>query len=240
LTPLDHGDPAVEAVLAGLGGEEPDCLRVCRYWAEHAADARVLILASRHPGDTLGLTAADVRRVRSLIEQDNIRIRNLERGGPRSGRIGANEHQLGLIELLALEPPVGRRLQSEVAHNLSRRQPLPAANRVVLEAATVGRLQPIARRWSGSEHQTEVVLGDTPGVRAGRDSVTVTVRPTWLAAIWGRYLGVVDGFLVLDVHRIVDDRADVTGVGAPGGDPARLTLRGPAPWHVERRQDLER
>jgi hypothetical protein len=249
LTPLDHPDPAVEAVLAEMGGEEPACLALARHWAEHRADERVLLLASRHPGDTLGLTEADVVRVRSLLGQDNTRLRHLQRrgawaeggtggtGGTGQGRIEANRHQLGLIELLALDPSIVRRLQSEVAHNLSAAQPLPDANRMVLEAATVGRLESIARRWSGSDRPPTVTLGDEPGADMDARGLTVTVRPTWLAEIWGRYLGVVDHFLILDVHRIVEDRAEVTGVAVAGGEPARLTLRGPAPWHVEHRQN---
>jgi hypothetical protein len=248
LTPLDHADPAVEAVLADLGGEEPACMALCRYWAAHAADPRVLTLAGRHPGDTIALSGADVDRVRSLVAQDNLRLRRLMRGGAarRGGaptdrtHLQANEEHLGLIELLAVDPALGRRLQSEVAHNLSTPRPLPASNLVVLEAATVGRLTPIARRWSGADRHPTVRLGDRPGVEADRNGVTVTVRPTWLTEIWGRYLGVVDHFLVIDVQRVVDDRAEVTGVGAPAGEPARLTLRGPAPWHVERRRGADR
>jgi hypothetical protein len=229
LLALDHADPAVDVLLAELGGEEPACLALCRYWTAHAADAQVLMLAGRHPGDTLGLTAADVVRVRSLIRQDD----SLTGGRHRE----ANEHRLGLIELLAVDPAIGRRLQSEVAHNLAAAQPLPDAHRLVLEAATVGRLTPIARRWSGDDRPLTVDLGDHPGVRVSRAGMTVTVRPDWLAAIWGRYLGVVDHFLVVDVHRIVEGRTEVTAVASPGGAPARLLLRGPAPWHVERRTD---
>jgi hypothetical protein len=247
LTPLDHLDPAVEAVLAEMGGEEPACLALARYWADHRSDERVLILASRHPGDTLGLTGPDVARVRSLLEQDNTRLRNLLRraafadgasgGAGGHGRIEANRRHLGLIELLALDPSIVRRLQSEVAYNLSAPRPLPDANRIILEAATVGRLASIARRWSGSDRPPTVTLGDEPGADIDAGGLTVRVRPTWLAEIWGRYLGVVDHFLILDVHRIVEDRAEVTGVAAPGGEAARLTLRGPAPWHVHHRQD---
>jgi hypothetical protein len=243
LTPLDHPDPAVEAVLAEMGGEEPACLTLKRHWADHRDDERVLVLASRHPGDTLGITDADVERVRALLQQDSARLRNLQRraGFPASSadgaRLEANRHHLGLIELLALDPSIVRRLQSEVAFNLSAPRPLPDGNRIVLEAATVGRLQSIARRWSGSERPPNVTLGDEPGAYTDAGGLTVTVRPSWLAEIWGRYLGVVDHFLILDVHRIVEDRAEVTGLGAPGGAPARLTLRGPAPWQVHHRQD---
>jgi hypothetical protein len=238
LTPLDHPDPVAEAVLADLGGDEPPCLALLRHWAAHRSDARVLTLAGRHPGDTLGVGPADVVRVRALLDQDNARLSTLARvDGARASeaRRRADEHHLGLIELLALDPSIGRRLQSEVAHNLVRAG--SDADLVVIEAATVGRLTPMARRWGGGDRLPTVVLGHQPSAGLEDGVVTITVRPTWLSEIWGRYLGVVDHFLVLDVVRIVEDRAEVTAVAAPGGDPVRLTLRGPAPWHVERRHD---
>jgi hypothetical protein len=237
LTAVDHADPDAEAVLAALGGDEPACLTLLRHWAAHADDPRVLTLAGRHPGDTLGLGPSDAEQVRAIVHQDAVgAVPILSTGGhgrPGPGR--AALHHLGLIELLALDAAVGRRLQSEVARSLAERA--TDADLVVLEAATVGRLLPIARRWSGAARPVEITLGDAPSVEVEGRAVRVTVGRNWLAGIWGRYLSVVDHFLVLDVHRIVDVRAEVTAVAEPGGERVRLTLRGPAPWHVARRHD---
>jgi hypothetical protein len=224
VTAVDHLDADAEALMAALGAGEPTCVALVRHWAAHAADPRVLVAASRHPGDTLGLTGVGMAPVRA----EGARRRA---GSPRP--TPDLDRHLGLLELLALDPALIRRLQQEVAHHLAGVGGGPAL--AAVEAATVGRLTTVLRRWTGGTGTVRVELGDEPGVRRDAATVTATVRPTWLAEVWGRYLAVVDGFAVVDVHRVVDDRAEVTGVGAPGGGPARLVLRGPAPWHVERR-----
>ena len=54
LTTPDHTeDLAGEQILSALGGQSYPCLDVLDLWAEHAADLRVLILASRGPADPL-------------------------------------------------------------------------------------------------------------------------------------------------------------------------------------------
>jgi hypothetical protein len=83
-----------------------------------------------------------------------------------------------------------------------------------------------------------VTITASPEVTEAGGATVVGVTPTWLAQVWGRYLSLVDGFLVLKVNRIVEDRAEVIGLGRPGGDPALLTLRGPAPWRAISRQPL--
>jgi hypothetical protein len=61
-----HPDPDGEAVLSALGGEEPECLRLRRAWGAHSGDPRLLVLGSRHPGDELHLSLADVQQLRDL------------------------------------------------------------------------------------------------------------------------------------------------------------------------------
>src|SRR5579875_472247 len=250
VTAVDHPDPAGEAVLAALGGEEPVCLTLVKRWEAHAADPGVLILASRHPGDGLVLD----------LSQDNLLA------GPRLDPPAARRP---LLELLALEAGLQRRLQLEVAVNLldalAAEPASPGADsmRAILEAATVGRLVPAVRRWAGAwDVEVRVApagvddagagdagAGDAGVGDAGADGrspqaaavvsrpggVAVTVGWHWLTEVWGRYLTVVGGFLVLGVDRIVEDRAEVRAVAAPGGEVARLLLRGPAPWHVIQR-----
>ncbi len=254
---LDHPDPVAEALLTELLDETPPCLTVIGHWADHAADPRLLAVGSRHPGDTLALGDDDVAALRPILAR-----RPIGRPGsdPTSGPLTAPDSggrrvaplrpppdpgRPGLLELLALPAGLQRRLQAEVVANLTGTgaqgpqgpSPNPGDDALdaVLAAATIGRLEPIARRWAGTA-ALDLAVGP-PGVTAARGRVAVTVDGRWLGAVWGRYLGSVDGFLVLGVHRIVEDRAEVTGVGAPGGDPARLVLTGPAPWRVETRID---
>lgn len=232
VTAVDHPDPAGEAVLAELGGEEPVCLTLVKRWEAHAADPGVLTLASRHPGDGLVLD----------LSQDNLLA------GPRLDPPAARRP---LLELLALEAGLQRRLQLEVAVNLldaltaEPASPDADSRRAILEAATVGRLVPAVRRWAGA-WDVDVRVAPTGVDGDGRPAqeaavvtrpggVAVTVRWHWLTEVWGRYLTVVGGFLVLEVDRIIEDRAEVRAVAAPGGEVARLLLRGPAPWHVIQR-----
>ena len=54
LTTPDHtADLEGEQILSALGGQSYPCLDALDLWAEHAADLRVLILASRGPADPL-------------------------------------------------------------------------------------------------------------------------------------------------------------------------------------------
>ncbi len=51
---LDHtSDLEGEQILSALGGQGFPCLDVLDLWTQHAADLRVLILASRGPADPL-------------------------------------------------------------------------------------------------------------------------------------------------------------------------------------------
>jgi hypothetical protein len=270
LTPA-HPDPDGEAVLAALGGDEPECLRLRRAWESHAGDSRLLVLGSRHPGDELNLRLDDVLELRSVPA--------IPRGGPygRAARarfaIGSTpmrpaspgrpggpprlarwvpltagpasaaavrppwlddaqwEAHVELLSLLALDARLQRRLQAHVAAHLLE---LPDRSaRAALEAATIGRLRPVLERWRPAA-RARAAVGETPGVDP--DGL-VTVRRDWLVAVWCRYLSLVDGFLVLDVHRSVPGRAEVTAAPATTDSRlARLTVAGPAPWRVVERE----
>lgn len=272
-----HPDPDGEAVLAALGGDEPECLRLRRAWEAHAGDPRLLVLGSRHPGDELHLDFDDVRQLRDLpgpyrpsrvgpvpgggygpmagnrlISSGGAVFGGVPlrwRGRPRptarplpSGSAGRPpfqrppwlddkqwESHVELLSLLALDARLQRRLQAHVASDLYGRPDRSA--RAALEAATIGRLRPVLKRWAPDLNRAVTVhVGDEPGVDT---HLSVTVRPDWLIAVWCRYLSLVDGFLVLNVHRIVPGRAEVTAASpVPGASLARLTVSGPAPWRV--------
>jgi hypothetical protein len=157
------------------------------------------------------------------------------------------ERHLGLLELLSLDPSLQRRLQLEVASHLADLAAMDgsggeagawdqaASAYAALEAGTVGRIVPVVRRWSAGL-VVDAAIGTPAGVATGGNgAITITVGSRWLADVWGRYLAAVGGFLVLEVNRIVEDRAEVTGVASPGSHPGRLLVRGPAPWRVIQR-----
>ncbi|MDQ6838432.1 MAG: hypothetical protein M3137_08915 [Actinomycetota bacterium] len=195
-------------VLAIPDDAGDDCLTAVRGWKAMADDARVLVLGRRHPGDTISRAAAD----------------------------GSDDPLARLLGLV--DPALDRRLQLEVAHHMATRYVPGSSEAVVVEAATVGRLTRTLDRWLGPNHRSSVSITSSPEVTEDDGVAHISLTPVWLARVWARYLALVDGFLVLDVNRIVDDRAEVIGVGEPRGDPALLTVTGPAPWRVVSRQPL--
>lgn len=214
--PIKKGDPPRSAAYRSpeeVAGE--GCVIVARGWRAFHRDSRCLVLGRRHPGESFDRQAAE-------------------------------EAEDPLARLLVLlDPALERRLQLEVAAGVADGG--DASEAAVLEAATVGRLGRILDRWLGPDsglqgrpgpgHGATVRIGDRSGVEEVDGQVIVTLAPTWLGQIWGRYLSLVDGFLVLEVNRIVPGRAEVIGVGRPGGDPAVLTLVGPGPWRAVTRSD---
>ncbi len=203
----DHSGDDGGAVLAQLGGDEPECFALVRRWHDHAADQRALLLGSRHPGDALAITAQLLDRLRA----------DLDHHGSRADR-----ERYALLSLLALGPQLERRLQQEVAAHLAASKQVAS-----LEAATAGRLVPVLRRWGGGG-PWETSIGE-PGVDG---PARVAVGPQWLAEVWGSYLAVVAGHLVLDVLDADGDRARVWAVSSPGRQPRALTVVGPAPWRA--------
>jgi hypothetical protein len=57
LRAIDHDDPESERALAALGGQRCPCVEVLDAWSRHDGDPRVLVLASRGPGDLLAARA---------------------------------------------------------------------------------------------------------------------------------------------------------------------------------------
>ncbi len=209
LAPVRKGDPPRTAAEAQADdGAREGCDVVSRAWRASRGDPRVLVLGRRHPGDTISRRAA-------LRSED-----------PLARLLGV------------LDPALERRLQLEVAHTTGARYATGTSEALVLEAATVGRLTKALERWLGHGRPSSVTITTTPGVTESDGVTVVSLAPTWLAEVWARYLSLVDGFLIIEVTRIVEDRAEVIGLGRPGGDPALLTLKGPAPWRAISRQPL--
>lgn len=207
--PVRTGDPPRSAVEAQADdGAGEGCDAVSRAWRACRGDPRVLVLGRRHPGDTISRRAA-------LRSED-----------PLARLLGV------------LDPALERRLQLEVAHTMGARYAPGTSEAIVVEAATVGRSTKTLERWLGPGRRSSVTLSTSSGVTESDGVAMVHLTPTWLAQVWARYLSLVDGFLILEVTRIVEDRAEVIGLGRPVGDPALLTLKGPAPWRAISRQPL--
>lgn len=64
LTAPDHPDAESELVLGTLGGDQPDCIRLLRAWAEHSDDLDVLMLGPRSATDTLTVDSRDAEQLR--------------------------------------------------------------------------------------------------------------------------------------------------------------------------------
>ncbi|MDQ2725217.1 MAG: hypothetical protein M3Y36_06950 [Actinomycetota bacterium] len=207
--PVKKGDPPrAEAETPADDRAGEGCDVVSRAWRTLRGDPRVLVLGRRHPGDTISRRAA----------------------------LGSDDPLARLLGVL--DPALERRLQLEVAHNLGDRWAAGTSEAMILEAATVGRLTKTLGRWLGPDRRPSVTIAASPAVTEDGGEAVISLPPTWLAQVWARYLSLVDGFFVLEVNRIVEDRAEVIGLGRPGGDPALLTLRGPVPWRAISRQPL--
>jgi hypothetical protein len=57
LKAIDHDDLEAESTLAALGGQRCECVEVVAAWGRHEEDPRVLVLASRGPGDAIAARA---------------------------------------------------------------------------------------------------------------------------------------------------------------------------------------
>jgi hypothetical protein len=57
LKAIDHDDLEAESTLAALGGQRCECVEVVEAWGRHEEDPRVLVLASRGPGDAIAARA---------------------------------------------------------------------------------------------------------------------------------------------------------------------------------------
>jgi len=233
LVALDHPDPGREGALASLGVGPPACLSLRQRWTDHRTDPRVLVLGARHPGESVvagGEELALATRAAEALLGDADRAADPGKRARLRAEAAALSDDVVLAELLSLHAPVQRRLQQQVAAGLAARAGAGDGEALaVLEAATVGRLLPVLRRWRPGR-AWEVTLGE-PAIRDG-PVVRVTVEPSWVAEVWGPYLAVADGHLVLAVHRADPTRAEVTAVAGPDCAAERVVLAGPAPWHV--------
>jgi hypothetical protein len=248
---LAHPDPEAERVLAALGGEPANCVRVAEIWDRHAEDPRVLQIGPRGPADTITVgwdqipKPGDEQRTAwaklagsgpappGLRRSHRTAVRPLRTDIERL-RHGLQRSITDLVTLLALGPGLAFRLSGQVAAAHAARP--SAENRPALAAAIQGRLAPLADDWLGIDPDHVVVLPHQPGeppavelTRTGADlRLRVRMPAEWLASVWACGLGLVEQHLVLATVRPGWPDARVLALPWPGKDPVLLDVHGTA------------
>jgi len=234
LLAVDHPDTEPEIVLAALGGDEPECVRMVRAWARQSDDLAALAIGPRSADDDFDVSPAGLQtaRQRRLI---------IARWRPSSAADRVRERLAELYELFSLGQPFTFRLLATVAANwVDRAQ----SARPALTAALNARLAPAVSTWLRMDPDgvdASIYEGSGWGelARTG-DSLRAALPVRWIAAVWAAGLAVADGKLVVDVVSVTGPTAEVLAVSRPGAQPEPLTLartysaRGEAGWQARK------
>jgi hypothetical protein len=246
LTTPDHTeDLAGEQILSALGGQSYPCLDVLDLWAEHAADLRVLILASRGPADPLatwappqsgwtGYRAGGGRRAMAFARMS---------GGGHRSRVPADETDEGLARLIGLGGLLPDRLAATVIAAWAERLRAPAeagaadagevaAARAALHAALYGRAVTALRSWTGQRDLavTLTMIPDGQPPRLARDGAGLAAELPfgWLADVWARGLATCWGrFCLAAAPQPSGDGWLLSTVGLELDSPRPVTLSAP-------------
>jgi len=220
---LAHPDPEAERVLAALGGEQADCVRIADIWNRHAEDLRVLQIGPRGPADQITVGWDQVPKPgdepRSVPMRVAIRPTAQAAWAPLTG------------------PAAPPRPAAQPA------APRPAAQ----PAAPLGLRRKVARpphtdlRQSITDLVTLLALGPALAVRlSGQVAAAHAARPSaenrpaLAAAAQGRLAPLAEQWLGIDADQVVivpHQPGEPASVELTGGG-ARLTLRArlPAEW----------
>ena len=225
LTAVDHPDAESELVLAALGGDQPECVRLMRAWGTHGTNLDVLAFGPRSAADTIALPAQSPvwHGGPMMYGRGGVAVTRLvsySRGHARlppetSGR-------LELLELLSLGPGLTFRLMATVAAEAAG----PRA-RSRLTAALGGRLAPAAHTWLGIDpDRVDARIHDGDGwgelELTGSGELRAALPTRWLAGVWAPGLAVIDRKLVIEVTAVTWPRAEVLAVSRPGTEPVPL------------------
>jgi len=225
LAAADHRDAESELVLAALGGEQQECVRLVMAWNAHSADLNALAFGPRNAADTItfpdhspGGHSSPMMTGRRGVAVSWAAVSTGRRLTARRDDSG----RLELLELLCLDPGLAFRLMATVAANATGGSASPR-----LIAALSGRLAPAARAWLGIDPgRVEARIHDGDGwgelelTSAGELRAALPTR--WLAGVWAPGLAVVDHKLVVGVIGVTWPRAEVLAVSRPGTDPVPL------------------
>jgi hypothetical protein len=252
LSAATHPDADGELVLAALGGEEAECLRLIRLWRQHEADLEVLAIGPRGAGDQLRLLRDERAALMRLTSPPRRRPQSgtgacvsasLDHSdGPRHSGTALAEAQyrslrrvtdhpahrrVELLQLLGLGLRFQLRLSATVAAAWSGR-PVTASDQSRLTAALRGRLGPEVADWADVDPgQIQATIHDGPGwgtvARVGA-TLRVALPASWLASVWAAGLARPGEWLVVEVTEVCWPRAQVLALRRPGDDPEQLHL----------------
>ena len=242
-----HPDLAGEQILGALAGQRAACLEALDAWAGHAADLRVLVLASRGPADpvavrpddsgTTGWTGMTGRAAAARMQRRRRAMAAVLGGAaPASGEPGD-----ALVTLLSLGGPMQARLTATVAAAWRERlrdgaSPADAAAadaaRPALHAALYGRVVATLRAWTG-QPDLKVSLSmipeaGQPALARDGDGVAAELPFGWISDVWARGLGTCWDRFCLAATPAAEGWA-LSAVGPDLGPPARVTISAPAP-----------
>jgi hypothetical protein len=225
LLAVDHPDAESELVLAALGGEHPECVRLVMAWNAHSSDLDVLAFGPRSAADTISLPPQFPARHSSPMVYGPRGVTATWGSFGASGRLTARRADSGrleLLELLSLDQGLAFRLTATAAANATASRARPR-----LTAALTGRLAPAARTWLDIDpDRVDARIHDGDGWGELQLTSSGELRAAlpfqWLAGVWAPGLAVVDHRLVVGVTGVTWPRAEVLAVSRPGTDPAPL------------------
>jgi hypothetical protein len=224
LTAVDHPDAESELVLAALGGDQPECVRLVRAWGTHSANLDVLAIGPRSAADTLALPAQTPlwHSGPLMYGRGGVAVSWGTLGG-HGARHAARDSsgRLELLELLGLGQGLTFRLMATVAASATTPRTVPK-----LTAALAGRLAPAVPGWLGidpDQVKARLYEGDGWGELELTDGQLNAALPArWLASVWAPGLAVIGGKLVVDVTEATWPTARVIAVSRPGTEPVSL------------------
>ena len=241
-----HPDLAGEQILSALAGQGCACLDALDAWAGHADDLRVLVLASRGPGDPVairpddpgstGWTGLTGRAAAARMQQRRRAVAAVMGGGAPASR----EREDALATLLGLGGRMQARLTATVAAAWRERlldgaAPADAAAakraRPALHAALYGRVVATLRAWTGQPDLrvalTMIPETGRPALAHDGDGVAAELPFGWISDVWARGLGT-----CWDRFCLATGPAGagwvVSAVGPELGAPEPIVLSGPA------------
>lgn len=246
LTTPDHTeDLEGEQILSALGGQSYPCLDVLDLWAGHAADLRVLILASRGPADPLAAWAPP----QSGWTGYTARGGSAGRRGRPAGSFAMLTHGQpddpddGLPRLIGLGGLLPDRLAATVIATWAGRLRVPAgagaadagdvaAARPALHAALYGRAVTALRSWAGRRDLavtlTMIPEDQPPRLARDGDGIAAELPFGWLADVWARGLATCWGrFCLAAAPQPSGDGWLLSTVGPELDSPRPVTLSAP-------------
>ena len=237
----DHTDLEGEQILSVLAGQSYPCLEVLDLWARHAADLRVLILASRGPADPLAVWTP--LRSGWSVHRGPRSSRARAFAGTSGGgfrvrsrpRAAAGESDDGLAQLIGVGGLLPDRLAATVIATWAGRvraaddaeaagagtadADAVAAARPALHAALYGRAVPALRSWTGRRdlavELTMIPEGQPPRLARAGEGIAAELPFGWLGDVWARGLTTCWG------------RFCLTAAPQPSGDGWLLSTVGP-------------